>query len=71
MPSNIPRQPVQSSNIKSIGHDGDKTLSVEFKNGGVYHYHDVTPAQHAALVGADSVGGHFHSNIKGGSYTKM
>lgn len=65
MMSTIERQPVSSSNIKSIGHDSNQNvLAVEFKDGSVYHYHDVPADAHDALVGAKSVGGHFHANIK-------
>ncbi len=52
-----------SSNIAKIGHDG-ATLTIEFKNGGIYDYEGVTPEQHKALVNADSVGSHFHHHIK-------
>lgn len=61
----IERTPVTSSNISSIGHDEkENILAVEFKDGSVYHYHDVPKDAHQALVGAKSVGSHFHSNIK-------
>lgn len=37
------RQPVESSAIKSVGHDPDKLiLEVEFKNGAVWQYSPVT-----------------------------
>ncbi len=63
------REPVESSNIRSIGHDpATKTLEVEFLNGTVYQYHDVDADKHAALMKADSVGGHFNAHIKGGGH---
>lgn len=60
------RQAVQSSTIKSVGYDeADKVLEVEFHSGGVYTYANVEPKAHAALMGAPSVGKHFHQNIRG------
>ncbi len=58
------RQPVQSSHIRSIGHDADsETLEVEFKNGAVHHYHGVSAEVHAALLKAESIGTHFHRTV--------
>lgn len=60
----IQRKPVRSSNIKSVGHDAkSNTLQVEFHNGGVWNY-PADAAQHKALIGARSVGSHFHQNIR-------
>ncbi len=54
-----------SSQIKSVGHDpATHTLEVEFHNGGVYHYHGVDEEAHQAMMGAESIGSHFHKNIK-------
>jgi len=62
----IERIPVQSSNVKSVGHDANtNTSAVEFKDGSVYHYHDVPKDVHDGLVAAKSVGGYIHANIKG------
>lgn len=56
------RTPVTSSGIKSIGHDpATDTLHVEFASGGVHEYEGVTSAEHAALMAAKSIGGHFHA----------
>lgn len=50
------RQPVKSSNVKSVGYDPVRgILEVEFKNG-VYQYADVPPEMFAALLVADSIG---------------
>lgn len=63
------RQPVTSSNIVSVGHDPEKDeLHVEFRGGNVYIYSGVDADKHAAMMKADSVGGFFHANIKGGGY---
>jgi hypothetical protein len=64
------RKSVTSSNISAIGYDPEtETLEVEFKGGTVYSYSGVTPQQHSALINADSIGSHFHKNIRslGGS----
>ncbi len=46
------RFPVQSSNIKSIGYDSDRqTLELEFANGGVYQYFNVTEDIYQTIVG--------------------
>lgn len=59
------RQPVKSSNIKSIGHDpATNTLHVEFNGGSVYEYVGVSAEKHKALLSADSIGSHLHSTIK-------
>ena len=56
---------VKSSNIEAIGHDPEtNTLTVRFKGGNVYHYEGVDADKHKALMGASSVGSHFHANIK-------
>ena len=59
------RQPVKSSNIKSVGHDpNSNTLEVEFKDGSVYQYAGVDTDKHQALINAKSIGSHFHQYIK-------
>jgi len=57
-------QPVQSSNIASVGHE-ENTLVVKFKNGTVYTYDGVSAAEMENLVSASSIGKHFICNIKG------
>jgi hypothetical protein len=59
-------KPVESSNIAAVGYDpDDRTLHVKFKGSGqVYAYDGVTPEHHEALMGADSIGTHFHANIR-------
>lgn len=59
------RQPVESSNIRSVGHDPEKNvLEVEFTNGGLYQYADVPAKVHEELIGADSVGKYFGANVR-------
>jgi hypothetical protein len=57
------RQPVQSSHIAEIGHDGDSVLEVAFKNGAVHQY-PATADEYQALLNADSVGAHFHKHFR-------
>ena len=59
------RLPVQSSNVRSIGHDPHRNvLEVEFHSGRVYEYSDVNADEHAALLGASSIGSHFSNILK-------
>lgn len=63
-------QPVDSSNIASIGYDEEtKTLAVVFKkkNNFVnrYHYSDVPKKIYDNLMTSDSVGKYFHTYIRG------
>jgi hypothetical protein len=59
----IAMQAIKSSQIESIGHQGD-TLAVTFKSGGTYHYHGVSADQFSALSKAESVGAHLGKHIK-------
>lgn len=57
--------PVKSTNIAAVGHDpATSQLVVQFKSGAAHVYEGVTAEDHAALVGAESVGKHFIANIK-------
>ncbi len=59
------RQPVTSSNIKSVGYDAaSKLLELEFHSGGVYQYFNVPETTHNGLVKAESHGSYFHRNIR-------
>jgi hypothetical protein len=57
------RTPVQSSNIASVGHEGD-TLEIEFRNGGVFRYPGVVEEVFKGMLAAPSIGKHFHSHIR-------
>jgi hypothetical protein len=58
--------PVSSSQISHIGHCPETNrMVIQFARGGTrYIYENVTAAQHEALVGATSVGSHFHTNFR-------
>jgi len=62
----IPRIPVESSSLASIGYDPDtQTLAVEFaKSHDIYHYAGVPPETHEALVAAESVGRYFMTEVR-------
>jgi len=62
----IDMQPVESSQIAAVGFDSaENILAVQFKNGGLYHYHEVPPEKFAALVQSESVGKFHAQHIKG------
>ncbi len=64
-PNKIPRKPVTSSHIKSVGYDPTSlTLTVEFFDKAVWAYAPVTMEEYAELSNAPSVGKFFHRNIK-------
>jgi len=67
------RQPVSSSNLRSVGYDPDRSvLEIEFHSGGVYQYTAVPPGVHQGLMSASSKGTYFHQNIKSSySYHKV
>lgn len=58
-------EPVTSSNITAIGYDADKqVLRVNFKSGGRYEYHGISPALHKSLMAAQSKGNYLHWYIR-------
>jgi len=64
------REPVQSSNLASVGYDiSTNVLEIEFLNGGVYQYYGVPAQVHEGLMNAGSKGSYFYHNIKTGGYT--
>lgn len=59
------RTPVDSSHVAAIGYDPEtRKLEVGYKDGSVYHYHNVSPERHAALMSSNSIGKHLHHHIK-------
>ncbi len=59
------RQPVQSSNLRSVGYESDtNTLEIEFNSGGIYQYFGVPESVYSGLMSASSKGSYFHENIK-------
>lgn len=64
-PPEIDMIPVESSNIESVGHDGNETLRVQFKNSGAYDYVGIGEEDFFSLVNADSVGRAYQQLTKG------
>lgn len=59
------RQPVSSSNLKSIGYDPQSgTLEIEFHHGSVYQYLNVPKAEYDSLMNAPSHGSYFSRHIR-------
>ncbi len=67
------RTPVSSSNVASVGYDQSTlTLEVEFNDGSVYQYFDVSDTVNQELMCAGSIGKFLHANIKNKyRYTKV
>jgi hypothetical protein len=62
----IQRQPVNSSDIASIGYDdASETLEIEFKATGVYRYFSVPKNVHDEFARTPSPGKFFLQHIKG------
>jgi len=62
----VNRQPVSSSDLRSVGYDSStNTLEIEFNSGGVYQYYGVSLAVYQGLMNAPSHGKYFHAHIKG------
>lgn len=61
-----------SSNVVSAGYDPEtKTFGIEFKDGSVYHHHDVPQHVYDGFMAADSKGSHYHANVKRFRHTKV
>ena len=64
------RQPVQSSNLASVGYDTTNAiLEVGFLNGGVYQYSGVPEGVYEGLMNAGSKGSFFDQNVKKAGYS--
>lgn len=59
-------KPIKDSEaIEAVGYDAaTKTMHVKFTSGHTYEYKGVPAATHAAFIGADSKGSHFHAHIR-------
>ena len=65
--------PVESSQVKAIGHDETtQTLAVQFKHGAgaIYHYTGVSRDTFEAFKGAESIGKFFGQHLKHLPFTK-
>lgn len=61
----IYREPVQSSNLVSVGYlESVELLEIEFHGGRVYQYYNVPKAVYQALMNASSHGSYHYHNIR-------
>ena len=59
------RKRSNASNIRSAGYDArNRTLEVEFANGGIYQSSGGSDEVHRRLMNAPSPGSYFHDNIE-------
>lgn len=57
--------PIESSMFSGHHYDpNSRVLTVQFKNGAVHQYDDVSAEKHEAFTGAASAGKYFNSKIK-------
>ena len=64
--SHIPRERVASNGIASIGYSKRRHfLEIEFVNGAVYRYLEVSPSVYRDLMKAESKARYYVTNIKG------
>jgi len=59
------RIPVESANIKSIGHDPAlNVMEVEFQNGSLYAYANVGPESYRKIMSHSSIGSAFYYHVR-------
>jgi hypothetical protein len=59
------RQPVQSSDLNSVGYDNEgHILEIAYNSGGIYQYQNVPEEVYSQLLSAPSKGKYFHAFIK-------
>lgn len=59
------RQPVNSSNLYSVGYEPEMSvLEIEFRGGRIYQYSNVPAQVYKGLMNAGSHGQYFHQRIK-------
>ena len=64
--SRIPRHPVESSALASVGYSKRlKALEIEFKRGGTYRYLNVPAEVHRQLLAANSKAGFYNRRVRG------
>lgn len=59
------REAVESSTMKSVGYEAtSRILEIEFESGAVYQYLGVSARVYEELLGAESKGRYFNSEIR-------
>lgn len=57
--------PVNSSHMRAVGYDEPtRTMHIEFQNGDLHEYKQVSPDFHKRMMQSKSVGSFFHQNVK-------
>ena len=64
------RQYVSSSRITSVGWESN-TLEIEFKNGNVYQYYEVSELEYINFINSDSLGKELSNLDKVHRYAKI
>lgn len=64
------RQSVSSSRISSVGWENN-TLEVEFHNGTVYQYHNVSQSEYQSFMNSSSLGSALSQLDKGHPYNPI
>ncbi|MEO5721594.1 MAG: KTSC domain-containing protein [Chthoniobacterales bacterium] len=64
--SRIPRQPVASSALATVGYSKRlHALEIEFHDGSIYRYLEIPRALHEELLAAESKAGYYNSRLRG------
>lgn len=64
--SHIQREPVQSSALATVGYSKRlRALEIEFRDGLIYRYLEVSPATHRDLITAHSKARYYNHHIRG------
>ena len=63
------RKYVASTNVRSVGWQNG-ILEVEFNNGSIYHYHNVSESEYSSVL-IGSVGSNIHRLSKYHPYTRI
>jgi hypothetical protein len=63
--SQMQRQAVESTTMRSVGYDqANQVLEMEFQSGMIYQYLDIPPAIYKELLEAESKGRYFNNEIR-------
>jgi lysyl-tRNA synthetase class 2 len=64
--SRIERVPIESKALAAVGYSKRlRALDIEFRDGSIYRYLEVSPQVHTALMNAPSKARFYHENIRG------
>lgn len=64
--SRIPRQPVESSALQTVGYSRRlRALEIEFHDGSIYRYLEVPSAIHRQLLAAESKATYYNQKVRG------